>query len=680
VNPGPVEGVAERTETRRVPDADTVVAGKEHSPPARTSPLAFRLFLVSVVAAVVPIAVTATRAINDRWIPTEDNALFPVRARDLFSITHLPLIGTWSSASLSADTNVNHPGPLYFDVLAVPARLFNSGAGIVFGVTLVNTLCVAGIAVFAYRRGGALVATVATATTATLAWTMGSQVLFEPWNPHSTMLPFLFYLVVVWSLASGDLIALPFAAVTGSLVVQTHLSYVLLVPLLGAFGIVGLVLWLRRERRGTDRWPAQRRRALLLAAVGGAVLGLCWVQPLIEQFTSGGRGNLTRLADSVRASDAETIGYSFGTRVVATVVSLPPWWFRPSMKDDFIPGWHAQSLGLAALSLAVVGAVLAWCAWDARHRHDRVCTWAIATAAIALVAALVTAGQGPVTVFGKVTAHTFRWLWPLAAFVFFAVAATIARRIARMVGPGSVTAFFVLLTITVAALNIPFADQGRGPNSQQFVYATPAARDLGSNMASLEGSGPLLIDDVFHGAFADPYGGAIVVELQRRGIPFVVRDAGLVRQYGPARRFNGRNAKAALLLRQGDATLETPEGSRRVARGEGLPAAKVHELARLKTRISEYIAQHGLQLNARGQAALARDKLPTLKRTDEFGLDVPALFATRELDVMIRGRYLALDDEWRARFTRYADFQQEWDQKTVALFVGPISSVKGSRV
>jgi hypothetical protein len=682
VNPGPVEKVAERTETRHREAGVGTAGGQDQASPPRASRLAFRLFLVSAAAAVVPIAVAAARAIHDGWTPTGDNAFFAIRSRDLF--THnLPLLGTWSSASLTARINLNHPGPLYFDLLAAPARLVDSGAGIAFGVALVNALCVAGIAVFAYRRGGALMGTIAMAATAALVWTMGSQVLFEPWGPHSTMLPFLFFIVLVWSVASGDLMALPFAALVGSLVVQTHLAFVLLVPLLGAFGIAGLVLWLRHERGNTASWPARRTDALRFSAVGGAVLVVCWIQPVIEQFTSDGRGNLTRLADSMRGSNAKTIGYGFGTRVVATVMALPPWWFRPSMNEAFIPGWRAPSLGLAVLSLGVVAAVLAWCAWDARRRHDRVCSWAIGTAIVALLAALVTAGQGPVTVFGKVTAHTFRWLWPLGAFLFIAVVVTLARHLSRgargVRGSTSLVVGFACVTALVGALALPYADEGLGPNSEKYTYAIPGLRDLERHMGSLDHEGPVLIDDLFYGPFADPYGAAVIAELQRRGIPFVARDPAIVRQFGDGRRYNGHNAKAALLLRQGEATVEAPAGSRRVARGEGMPAAGTRELEELKTRIGEYIGERGLRLNMRGQEALNAGKLPTLARSAQDGFDVPALFATRELDVMIREGYLVLDDGWAKRFVRYADQQHEWDQKTVALFVGPVSSVTSSR-
>ena len=678
MNPGPtsgasVEDVAESTEAK----AGTAVgAGDQRPPRSPATGFATRLFLASVVVALVPVAVATTRAIRNGWIPTEDNALWAIRSRDLFSLTHLPLIGSWSSVSLSVKTLVNHPGPLYFDVLAVPARLFEPGAGVAFGVAFTNALCIVGIAVFAYRRGGALLGTIAMAATAALCWAMGSELLFEPWGPHAVLLPFLFFLVLVWSMTCGDLLALPFAVGVGSLVVQTHLSYIILVPLLGAWGVFGIAVALRRERgQAPDAWADRRRRALRYTAVGGVVVAVCWIQPLIEQFTSDGRGNITRLLDSAR-SPTDTIGFGFGTRVVATVVSLPPWWFRPSMNDTFISGWDAPSLASSILSLLILAAVLAWCAWNARRRHDRVSTWALATAVVALAIGLVTAGRGPVTVFGKVTPHTFRWLWPLAAFVLLVVAASVGRQLARRAVKASysvaLVGVFALATVAVAALNLPYADEGRGPNS--FEYAIPAARDLASNMGALEGQGPLLIDDLFHGAFADPYGGAAAAELQLRRIPFVTGDAALERHLGPARHFNGRNAKAALLLRTGDATLEAPPGSRQVARGEGLSVADQRELSRLKMQIVEYLAQGRLRLDGRGQAALERGSLPNLAQVQGSGADPRTLFTSRELDVMIRERYLVLDNVWSKRFERYADLQHQWDQQTVALFVAPIRS------
>ena len=83
---------------------EDVTAGVESPSASATARLAFRLFVASIVVAVVPVAVAAARAIHDGWLPTGDNALSAVRARDLFSITNLPLLGTWSSASVNAGT------------------------------------------------------------------------------------------------------------------------------------------------------------------------------------------------------------------------------------------------------------------------------------------------------------------------------------------------------------------------------------------------------------------------------------------------------------------------------------------------------------------------------------------------------------------------------------------------
>ena len=191
-------------------------------------------------------------------------------------------------------------------------------------------------------------------------------------------------------------------------------------------------------------------------------------------------------------------------------------------------------------------------------------------------------------------------------------------------------------------------------------------------MGSLEHKGPLLIDDLFHGAFADPYGGTAVAELQRRGIDFVAHDPVLVRQFGPARRFNGKNARAQLLLRTGDAAREAPSGTTRVALGQGLSGAERRELARLKTEIRDYIAAGRLRLNDRGQAALRADDLPKLNAVRGQEADAQTLLDSRELDLMIRRNYLALDGAWQRRLERYADLQQRSDLETVALFLAPL--------
>ena len=95
---------------------------------------------------------------------------------------------------------------------------------------------------------------------------------------------------------------------------------------------------------------------------------------------------------------------------------------------------------------------------------------------------------------------------------------------------------------------------------------------------------------------------------------------------------------------------------------------------RLKTQVGAYLQRNGVPLNARGRAALDAGALPTLAASSQQTPDAAALLATRELDVMILDRYLTLDDAWAHRFKRYAELQHESDQRTVALFVRPISN------
>ena len=57
----------------------------------------------------------------------------------------------WTSASALFDANLNHPGPLYFDTLALPVRLLGPWVGLAVGAMLVN-MAASSFAVVAGRR------------------------------------------------------------------------------------------------------------------------------------------------------------------------------------------------------------------------------------------------------------------------------------------------------------------------------------------------------------------------------------------------------------------------------------------------------------------------------------------------------------------------------------------------
>jgi hypothetical protein len=92
--------------------------------------------VVAIAVPAIPVIVAVVRAILDKWIPLGDQALLEIRAHDVLTAHH-PLLGTASSAALNRSEVIplNHPGPLMFDVLAIPVRLFGA-AGVAIGVEL----------------------------------------------------------------------------------------------------------------------------------------------------------------------------------------------------------------------------------------------------------------------------------------------------------------------------------------------------------------------------------------------------------------------------------------------------------------------------------------------------------------------------------------------------------------
>ncbi len=624
-----------------------------------------------MLAALVPILVGTFRAVHGGWLPAGDNGLIAVRTRDVFS-SHPPLLFLWSSASVTAGFGFNHPGPLLFDALAVPTALSSGWAGLAIGVALVNTVAVIGIAVFASRRGGPLIVTVATAATAALCWAMSGRLLFDPWEPNSVLLPFLLFLVLVWSMSCGDLVALPVAAGVGSLLLATNLEMGALVPILAVWGLIGLTLALRDRRRADPgSWPAVRRRTVWVGAIAAGVFVLCWVQPVIEQFTSSGEGNLTLLSRGI-GEISSTIGAEHGLRLYAGATArwLQPWSLRATDASF-------ASVVVAAV-VAVLGAlILVACLVVARRRRDRVSAALVVTALVAAVAGLVSAIRTPTDPLGAFAAYQTRFLWPMAAFLSFAVVATLARALAqdrRRYVP--LVAGFTALTVVLVVLNLPTGAGG----SDAANYTQPVVRDLNRQMGDLEHVGTLYVD--WRGEpHSQAYGSAAIAELDRRGIPFKVRDQDLVRSLGPNREFTGHNADAALRVRTGDAVDHTPPGSRRIAYHEALRPAQLRELSALKQRIAAHIDSGGLRLTRSGLAAIRRlgGTLPAAPPSTDNGstaknraFDPKQLFASGALVSMLQHQFLVLTPHWRRVFERYLQLQVQRDTQSVALFLRPL--------
>lgn len=518
-----------------------------------------RLAVVCTAAAILPIVVAAIRAIARDWLPLGDDAYFALRAGDVLA-EHHPLLGTWTSASLTAGVDLNNPGPLFFDALALPVKLWGD-AGLLVGVTLINIGAIVGTAIVAYRQAGARAVVVAMTAATALGWTMGSELLFSPWQPNALLFPALCFFVMVWALACGDLAVLPWAVGVASFIVQTHVGYAVLVPVLAAWGVgAGAIRLMRSGAPDQDR-GALRGRVLRSAGAAAAVALVCWAQPLYEQLFGDGRGNLGRLLSSVGAP-GETVGLSDAPRYVASVLALPPWWFRPSMSETLVTGSERPSLLASFLGLAVVVALLAAGLVVAVRARDNGGAAAAATGLVMVCLAAVAVAAVPISLFGFAPSHQVLWLWPLGAFVTLAVLIPLTATSGGRFG-GAPMVLLTALAVVLGALNIPAMNARLGPADS--AESMPAVRELVSELAPLRAERGVLVD-LREQRFAEPYSAPVMLELERLGIPWFVDDPGQLRQVGD-RAYEG-DASVRLIIREGDAAREAPPGADRIAYAE----------------------------------------------------------------------------------------------------------------
>lgn len=531
------------------------------------------------VAAIVPLLLAGGRAISGSWYPIGDNAFFALRARDVLT-DHHPLLGTWTSASLTVGTRINNPGPLLFDLLAGPAKV-DVAAGTVVAVVALHVASVVLGVHWARRVAGASGAWAMAGAFLGLQWAMGSEILVEPWQPHSLLLPFLTFLVLVWALVAGQAGALPWAAGVASLILQTHLSYALLVPVLAGLGAGVLVVAGIRSEGRAEVWR-RLHRPLLVTAV---VLAVAWAQPVVDQVA--GEGNLATVATN-GAGGGEVAGPRFAARVLASVAAVPGGWgpggfegLHVDLAADRPVGQAPELEGLADSGTAVpwalgAGALFAAATWLAWRDRDRPWGSALGVAGVALAAAFASVVLLPVSDLLGIAAHQLRPVWPVVLFATAVVVTRLVRRLPRtqLVPPVLVGALLVLA--------LPAHSPRTGPSAD--AWAIPIVRDLVAQMDELDGSGIVLVDlSVIR--FAEPYSTPVMLELQRRGVEFVVDDDIAVGQLGPSRaREPGDSIVRELRIVDGNAALQPEPGWERIAFVAGLDAEDQIQLDALEAR------------------------------------------------------------------------------------------------
>jgi len=499
-----------------------------------------RVEVLAALVALAPIVVAVLRGIANDYVPIGDDGLILLRSRDVLTENH-PWLGTWSSSSLSLGVNLNNPGPLLFDLMALPTKLLGAGPGLAIGVGIVNGACLVGAAAVAHRIAGRRGFLLTLLVGSVIVWSMGSELIFDVWQPHVLVLVYLLLAVLAWAAGEGRVWTIPGSVALVSLLVQTHLSYVYLAPLTL---LAGVAIHLVRTRD---------LRSILRPVLWSAPLALVlWAQTLWQQVHGPGPSNLDRLVDAAtgKYGSSDAIGFGLAARLVGAVVALPPWILRPSFADT-IPavritdaaGARIPVEGLPGPVAAVVGIVVVLGLLAAVVRTSRGADRRPTRTAGVLAIVLVVVGLGALTLMpvGAIglASHQMRWLWPIGAIVLLTLLLAITDRVAT--SPAIVPSILGVLAL-VCGLSLPTHVVPAGQTADRD--ATPSVRRMVDRLDGLRGNGVLLFDPSTL-RFAEPYSGPLLAGLAEAGIPFVTADDGFVHQLGEGRRFRCTIATAA---------------------------------------------------------------------------------------------------------------------------------------
>ena len=200
----------------------------------REPPRVVRAALVAVV--LTPIVVAVVRALVNDWFPIGDSAQLYIRARDVCTADH-PLLGAWTSASLSVGEPMNNPGVLYDDLLAPIARSCRSRRRQPSPSGRSTRRACGDLGRVACRRwvgDAALDARGVRGDVVGARQRAADRHLAGPRAPAAVPA----YLVLMIGLACGEARWLPFVVGVASVLVQTHISYVFVLTAVTATALV----------------------------------------------------------------------------------------------------------------------------------------------------------------------------------------------------------------------------------------------------------------------------------------------------------------------------------------------------------------------------------------------------------------------------------------------------------
>lgn len=562
-------------------------------------------FRIASLLAVVPVWVAAIRAGVQNTPQIGDAAITVLRARDVFS-TNPPLVGMVAAGASGGAHEVYFPGPWQLYVLAGPTQLFGSVWGPVLAMAALNTVWILLACRLLRRRLDRSGALLGIGFLVVFLWSIGSGMLITPVPMDMVTIPFVTFLVAVWATASGDIDALPTLAFVANFLWLSHLVLIMLVPVVGLCGIIGLILVRRGARRGgTEQRPA--RRPLLGAAVITVIL---WIPPVIDQIRAN-PGNLGQLFAS-SGEARETVGsWATAFHVVIEIIARPWFWFRGTLHE---PSYAGPPIGpevigeLTVFDLVagvLVLGILATLLVLAHRRRDRTGMWALIVAVVAALASVPNVFLAP-TALGIFPFVYLRSLHGVAMFVWFAVALNIWRVVRGRVSARAPTAAAVRwglvgLIGVVTVLNLPTGDKGHGTDARE----AKLVRQMNTAVTdALAGTGPVHLRSGWD-LSSQIYFGSLALGLADAGIPFCIPG-----QMGPqlGRSCTDNVARTVTVMSDDDGRTNRDNA---LWSGHNLNRAERDRLDHLNQRWDEWLAdQDRLQLTDEAAELMEQDLSP----------------------------------------------------------------------
>jgi hypothetical protein len=464
--------------------------------------------------------VALTRSVADT-APESDFAVLDIHVLNV--VRDLQPVGAYSRFGW------NHPGPLYFQLLA--PQYVASGSrqlSIPIGAAIINAGCLVALLAIVMRhsrgRGMLVAAIVLLAMFLWRAW----DLVASPWNPHVPILPLALLIVAGAAVAAGTMRLLPLVVGVASFVVQAHVGVALTAAVVVALATLMAAASAWRDRVADGEVgsgpPREFRRALSLATIVGA---LVWALPIADALglaPSGGGRNLQRIYAFIGTQPrlpSKAADRIFASRVIA------PFGRDSGLAwgDSIPPPPPSNALAVAEVQAALLVVATIVSAMR-RHRFDA-SLGAIAFAAA--LAALYSMRQLP----AEPSDHMVGWV-SIVGVLCWMVPAGLAIDLARPRAEGDRAAVWPRALLPAAAIvivvgaSVQVADFHR-----RFERSTPRIRGLTdlvrARLAATGARNPLVhvTQDLWEVA------AGVVLQLARDDVrPFV--DADWVSMFGPA--------------------------------------------------------------------------------------------------------------------------------------------------